>query len=150
MTLLDCAPLLVWRIIYLKYLNEVDGLSVVMSLRDFNELVDGVRTLTMPPVLAGLERLDATDRFIAGQLAVPEHTVSEWKSGTVRLTADQQARLCNMLERGLKIYEDLLAGSDVEDSERPFYEIGVLEEHIRCAGKLLALQRQLMAADDLM
>ncbi len=150
MTLLDCAPLLVWRIIYMKYLNEVDGLSVVMSLRDFNELVDGLRTLTMPPVLAGLERLDATDRFIAGQLAVPEHTVSEWKSGTVRLTADQQARLCNMLERGLKIYEDILAGYDVEDSERPFYEIGVLEEHIRCAGKLLALQRQLMAADDLM
>jgi hypothetical protein len=77
---------------------------------------------------------------------VPEHTVSEWKSGTVRLTADQQARLCTMLERGLRIYEDILAGydgDDGEESDRPFYEIGVLEEHIRCAGKLLALQREL-------
>ncbi|MFZ4855303.1 MAG: hypothetical protein ACOYL3_02805 [Desulfuromonadaceae bacterium] len=133
----------------MKYLNEVDGLSVVISLRDFNELVDELRMLTMPPVLAGLERLDATDRFIAGQLAVPENTVSDWKSGTVRLTADQQARLCTMLERGLHIYEDILAGYDIEDSERPFYEVGVLEEHIRCAGKLLALQRELIAADDL-
>jgi hypothetical protein len=133
----------------MKYLNEVDGLSIVMSLKDFNELVDDLRMLTMPPVLAGLERLDATDRFIAGQLAVPEHTVSDWKSGTATLTADQQARLCNMLERGLKIYEDILAGYDSEDSERPFYEIGVLEEHIRCAGKLLALQREPIAADEL-
>ncbi|HIJ89036.1 MAG TPA: hypothetical protein HPP97_15380 [Desulfuromonadales bacterium] len=133
----------------MKYLNEADGLNVVISLRDFNDLVDELRMLTMPPVLAGLERLDATDRFIAGQLAVPEQTVSEWKSGTVTLTAAQQARLCNMLERGLKIYEDILAGYDVDESERPFYERGVLEEHIRCAGKLLALQRDLIAADDL-
>ena len=132
----------------MKYLNEVDGLKVVMSLRDFNELVDELRTLTMPPVLAGLERLDATDRFIAGQLAVPEKTVSDWKSGTVRLTADQQVRLCSVLERGLQIYEDILAGYESDDSERPFYEIGVLEEHIRCAGKLLSIQRELIAADN--
>ena len=128
----------------MKYLNEVDGLKVVVSLRDFNELVDELRTLTMPPVLAGLERLDATDRFIAGQLAVPEKTVSDWKCGTVRLTADQQAHLCSLLERGLQIYGDILAGYEDDDSERPFYEIGVLEEHIRCAGKLLSMERELI------
>ena len=148
MTLLDCAAPHVWRIIYMKYLNEADGLNVVISLRDFNELVDELRMLTMPPVLAGLERLDATDRFIAGQLALPEETIADLKSGTVTLTTDQQVRLCTTLERGLQIYEDILAGYDNEDSERPFYEVGVLEEHIRCAGKLLALQRELIAADN--
>ena len=128
----------------MKYLNEADGLNVVISLRDFNELVDELRTLTMPPVLAGLERLDATDLFIAGLLALPEEAIADLKSGVVKLSPDQQTRLCSTLERGLHIYEDILAGYDNEDSERPFYEVGVLEEHIRCAGKLLALQRELI------
>lgn len=128
----------------MKYLNEADGLNVVVSLRDFNELVDELRMLTMPPVLAGLERLDATDKFIAGQLAVPEETVPSLKSGTVTLTTAQQVRLCAILERGIKIYEDILAGYESDESERPFYEIGVLEEHIRCAYKLLAIQRELI------
>lgn len=132
----------------MKYLNEADGLKVVISLRNFNELVDELRMLTMPPVLAGLERLDATDKFIAGQLALPEESIADLKSGMVTLTADQQTRLCTTLERGLHIYEDILAGYDNEDSERPFYEVGVLEEHIRCATKLLALQRELTAAAD--
>ena len=135
----------------MKYLNEADGLKVVVSLRNFNELVDELRMLTMPPVLAGLERLDATDKFIAGQLAVPEETVPSLKSGTVTLTTAQQVRLCAILERGIKIYEDILAGYESEESdesERPFYEIGVLEEHIRCAYKLLAIQRELIAASD--
>jgi len=131
----------------MRYLNTPDGLEVVLSLTDFNELVDELRMFTMPPVLAGLERLDATDAFIAEQLAVPEITVSQWKTGKERLTVVQQAFLCNMLERGLKIYRDILAGYESDTVERPFYEIGVLKEHIRCANKLLALQRKLMAAD---
>jgi hypothetical protein len=140
----------------MKYLNEADGLNVVVSLRNFNELVDELRMLTMPPVLAGLERLDATDKFIAGQLAVPEEAVPSLKSGTVTLTTAQQVRLCAILERGIKIYEDILAGyeseesAESEESERPFYEIGVLEEHIRCAYKLLAIQRELIATSDSM
>ena len=132
----------------MKYLNEADGLNVVISLRNFNELVDELRMLTMPPVLAGLERLDATDKFIAGQLALPEESIADLKSGVVKLTVDQQRLLCTTLERGLHMYEDVLAGYDNNDSERPFYEVGVLEEHIRCAGKLLALQRELTAAED--
>ncbi len=147
MTLLDCPPLLVWRIIYMKYLKEADGLNVVISLREFNDVVDELRMLTMPPVLAGLERLDATDRFIAGQLSLPEEAIADLKSGKTKLTIDQQVRLCFTLERGLHIYEDLLAGYDTDDSDLPFYEVGVLEEHIRCAGKLLALQRELIAED---
>ncbi len=147
MTLLDCAAPLIWRIIHMKYLNEADGLNVVISLREFNEIVDELRMLTMPPVLAGLERLDATERFIAGQLALPEEAIEDLKSGKVELTIDQQVRLCFTLERGLQIYEDLLASYDDEDGDHPFYEVGVLEEHIRCAGKLLAIQRERIEAD---
>lgn len=128
----------------MRYLNGADGLEVVLSLRDFNELVDELRMLTMPPVLAGLERLDATDRFIAGQLAVPEVTISDWKSGKVRLTTNQQIVLCKMLERGIRIYEDVLAGYESDTIERQFYEIGVLKEHIRCADKLLSIQTEMI------
>jgi hypothetical protein len=132
----------------MRYLNGADGLEVVLSLRDFNEFVDELRMFTMPPVLAGLERLDATDRFIAKQLAVTEAIISDWKAGKVKLPADQQVLLCKMLERGLKIYEDVLAGYDNDDVERQFYEIGVLKEHIRCADKLLALQLEMIAASN--
>jgi hypothetical protein len=128
----------------MRYLNGADGLEVVVSLREFNELVDELRMLTMPPVLAGLERLDATDRFIAGQLAVPEVTISDWKTGKVKLTTDQQVVLCKMLERGIKIYEDVLAGDESNTIERQFYEIGVLKEHIRCADKLLNMQAKMI------
>lgn len=130
----------------MRYLDGADGLEVVLSLVDFNELVDELRMLTMPPVLAGLERLDATDSFIAMQLAVPEETVSQWKAGKATLTIDQQVDLCTLLERGLKIYEDILAGYENDSVERPFYEIGVLKDHIRSANKLLGLQRELIAA----
>ena len=147
MTLLDCPTPLIWRITLMKYLNEANGLNVVMSLREYNDIVDELRMLTMPPVLAGLERLDATDRFIAGQLALPEEAIAEFKSGTVKLTTNQQTLLCWTLERGLQIYEDLLASYDDEDGDHPFYEVGVLEEHIRCAGKLLAIQRERIAAE---
>ena len=131
----------------MKYLKEADGLNVVISLREFNDVVDELRMLTMPPVLAGLERLDATDRFIAGQLSLPEEAIADLKSGKTKLTIDQQVRLCFTLERGLQIYEDLLASYDDEDGDHPFYEVGVLEEHIRCAGKLLAIQRERIEAD---
>ncbi len=132
----------------MKYLNDVDGLKVVLSLKDFNELVDELRMLVMPPVLAGLERLDATDQFIAAQLAVTEVTVSDWKTGRAKLPLDRQITLCKMLERGLHIYEDVLAGYEADTAERPFYEIGVLKEHIRCAGKLLVAQRRVVAATE--
>jgi hypothetical protein len=124
----------------MRYLNGADGLEVVLSLRDFNELVDELRMLTMPPVLAGLERLDATDQFIAGQLAVPEVTISDWKAGKVKLTTNQQMVLCKMLERGIRIYEDVLAGYESDPVERQFHEIGELKEHIRCADKLFNMQ----------
>lgn len=132
----------------MRYFNGADGLEVVLSLTDYNELVDELRTLTMPPVLAGLERLDATDGFIAGQLAVPESTIARCKAGLVGLTMDQQVTLCEILERGIKIYEDVLAGYESDGVERPFYEIGVLKEHIRCAEKLLAMQRNMMPAPE--
>ena len=51
-----------------------------------------------------------------------------------------------MLERGIKIYEDIFAGYESDNIERPFYEMGVLKEHIRCAKKLLKLQREIIAA----
>lgn len=128
----------------MRYLDGADGLEVVLSLNDFNELVDELRTFTMPPVLAGLERLDATDALIAEQLAVSEITVSHWKTGKSTPSVNQQIFLCSMLERGVKIYEDILAGYESDNVERPFYEIGVLKEHIRCAGKLLAMQRNMI------
>ncbi len=132
----------------MKYLNDVDGLKVVLSLKDFNELVDELRMLSMPPVLAGLERLDATDQFIAAQLAVTEETVSDWKTGRVKLPLDRQVVLSKMLERGIHIYVDVLAGYEADTAERPFYEIGVLKEHIRCAEKLLQFQRRIIAASE--
>ena len=130
----------------MKYLNGSDGLEIVLSLRDFNDFVDELRMFTMPPVLAGLERLEATDLFIATQLAVPETIISEWKTGKFTLTMEQQLALCSMLERGIKIYEDIFAGYESDNIERPFYEMGVLKEHIRCAKKLLKLQREIIAA----
>jgi len=130
----------------MRYINEVDGLKVVLSLRILNELVDELRMLTMPPVLAGLERLDAPDWFIARQLAVPEMSISHWKAGKVKLTADRQINLCKMLEQGIKIYEDVLTGYENDNIDRPFYEIGVLNEHIRSAEKLLGIQREIIAA----
>lgn len=128
----------------MRYLNGADGLEVVLSLRDLNELVDELRLFTMPPVLAALERLDATDQFIAGQLTVPEMTVSDWKSGKVKLTTNQQVVLCKMLERGIKIYEDVLAGYESDTVDRQIYEIEVLKEHIRCADKLLKMQTEII------
>ena len=128
----------------MRYLNEANGLEVVLSLRDFNELVDELRMFTMPPVLAGLERLDATDRFIAGQLEVPDVTVAHWKTGKARMTQYQQTILCTILERGIMIYENILEEYENDNVERPFYEIGVLKEHIRCADKLLNIQREII------
>ncbi len=132
----------------MKYLNDAEGLKVVLSLKDFNELVDDLRMLIMPPVLAGLERLDATDQFIAAQLAVSEVTVSHWKTGKIKLPLDRQVTLCKMLARGIHIYEDVLAGYEADSAERPFYEIGVLKEHIRCADKLLTIQRGVISATE--
>ncbi len=131
----------------MRYLNEVDGLKVVLSLRDLNELVDELRMITMPPVLAGLERLDAPAWFIARQLAVPEMSISHWKAGKVKLTTDRQVNLCKMLELGIKIYEEVLKGYESKTIECPFYEIDVLKEHIRCAEKLLFIQREIIAAN---
>ena len=130
----------------MKYLNEVDGLKVVVSLTEFNDLVDELRLFTMPPVLAGLERLDATDRFIAAQLTVPEMMITNCKTGKAELTTDHQISLCNMLERGIKIYEDILLEHERDNVERPFYETGVLKEHIRCAKKLLNIQLEMISA----
>jgi len=130
----------------MRYINEVDGLKVVMSLRDLNELVDELRMLTMPPVLAGLERLDAPPWFIARQLAVPEQTLSHFQAGTAYLTADRQSNLCKLLDQAIGMYEKILNGQLNDDSERPFYEVGVLQEHIRCARKLLNMQRDLLEA----
>ncbi|HIJ95502.1 MAG TPA: hypothetical protein HPP94_07165 [Desulfuromonadales bacterium] len=130
----------------MRYINEVDGLKVVMSLRDLNELVDELRVLTMPPVLAGLERLNAPAWFIARQLAVPEQTLSHWQTGLVYLTADRQSNLCKLLEQAIGMYEKILADDQNDNNKRPFYEIGVLQEHIRCARKLLNMQRDLLEA----
>jgi hypothetical protein len=130
----------------MRYINEVDGLKVVMSLRDLNELVDELRMLTMPPVLAGLERLGAPAWFIARQLAVPEQALSHWQTGTAFLTVDRQSNLCKLLEQAIRMYEVILQEYLSDTSERPFYEIGVLQEHIRCAHKLLNIQRRLIEA----
>jgi hypothetical protein len=131
----------------MRYINEVDGLKVVISLSDLNELVDDLRTLTMPPVLAGLERLDTPDWFIARQLAVPEKSVTQWKAGSVNLTTDRQINLCKMLESIIQKYADVLTEYENDNVDRPFYEVGVLKEHIRCANKLLILQREMLSAN---
>jgi hypothetical protein len=130
----------------MRYIDEIDGLKVVLSLRDLNEIVDDLRTLTMPPVLAGLERLDAPVWFIARQLAVPEMSISQWKAGKGNLTTGRQVSLCKILERGIKICEEILVGYESDNVDRPFYEVGVLKEHIRCAEKLLNIQRDMIAA----
>jgi hypothetical protein len=130
----------------MRYINDVDGLNVVMSLRDLNELVDELRMLTMPPVLAGLERLNAPAWFIARQLAVPEQALSHWQAGSVYLTTDRQSNLCKLLEQAIGMYEEILVEYRSNCSELPFYEIGVLQEHIRCARKLLNMQRELLEA----
>ena len=131
----------------MRYINEVDGLKVVLSLKDLNEIVDDLRILTMPPVLAGLERLDAPDWFVARQLAVPEMSLLHWKTGRANLTTDRQINLCKILEQGIEIYLNVLTGYENDGIDRPFYEIGVLKEHIRCAVKLLNLQRKIIAED---
>jgi hypothetical protein len=130
----------------MRYINEVDGLKVVLSLRDLNELVDDLRMFTMPPVLAGLERLDAPAWFIARQLAVPESSITHWKSGTVNVSTDRLINLCKMLEQGIETSREVLAEYENNSIERPFYEIGVLKEHIRCAEKLLNIQREMISA----
>ena len=130
----------------MRYINEVDGLKVVLSLSDLNDIVDELRILTMPPVLAGLERLDAPVWFIARQLAVPELSILQWKSGKGKLTTGLQISLCKMLELGIVIYEDVLTGYENDNIDRPFYEIDVLKDHLRCAEKLLYMQREIIAA----
>jgi hypothetical protein len=130
----------------MRYINEVDGLKVVLSLSDLNDIVDELRILTMPPVLAGLERLDAPVWFIARQLAVPEMSITHWKSGRVKLATGLQISLCKMLELGIEIYEDVLAEYENDNIDRPFYEIGVLKDHLRSAEKLLYMQREIIAA----
>jgi hypothetical protein len=129
----------------MRYINEVDGLKVVLSLSDLNDIVDELRILTMPPVLAGLERLDAPVWFIARQLAVPEMSILQWKSGRGKLTTGLQISLCKMLELGIEIYEDVLTAYENDNIDRPFYEIGVLKDHLRSAEKLLYMQREIIA-----
>jgi hypothetical protein len=130
----------------MRYINEVDGLKVVMSLSDLNDIVDELRLLTMPPVLAGLERLDAPIWFIARQLAVPEMSILDWKCGKGQLTTGRLISLCKILELGIKIYEELLTEYESDNIDRPFYEIGVLKEHIRSANRSLAMQREMIVA----
>ena len=148
-----CLPLDIAKVRYraclegifiMRYLNGTDGLEVVLSLMDLNDIIDEFRMLTMPPVLAGLERLDAPIGFIAKQLGVPEISVEYWQTGKRKLPVDRQVRLCEMLEQGIKLYEDVLAGYESDNIDRPFYEIGVLKEHIRSAKKLLNIQREMI------
>jgi hypothetical protein len=128
----------------MEYIRQDGELKAVISLRELHDLVDELRMFTMPPVLAGLERLDAPIKVIARQLDVTEGAVSHWKTGKVKLTPDRQLSLCNILARGIKLYEEVLAGYKNDNIKRPFYEIDVLRTNIESARKLLNIQQAII------